>query len=172
MSDLFDELDASMALSTEALSALTEFLAEQKEQDDAFTSMQLAAHQKSYHTSGVNTPRSEYDDDAALPTMKLFQEDWQLSQFWYDDDSAKTMGDELVAQAKGGMIVCVSAPTVFLYLKVVSAHGIIMFLDFSLTAEPGHFQPPRAARNRHAVCSVLRVQDVRLQQPAGRRGSG
>lgn len=142
MSDLqsaFDELelhDQSLALSTEALSALTEFLSEQKEQDDAFSALARAAH-KSYQVSDPGSPTTAVGDDddvakedtldldaqeppAVKLSMKLFQEDWQLSQFWYDDATAEALANELLKQANGGMIVCVSAPTVFMFLKVVS----------------------------------------------------
>lgn len=129
-----DELaDPSIGLSTEALSALTEFLAEQKEQDDAFMTLRKAAAHQSYQASEAG---SEITNSSAASTrsddevdqisaklslsMRIFKEDWQLSQFWYDEETAKIMSEELLSRANGGMIACISAPTVFLYLKVVS----------------------------------------------------
>jgi hypothetical protein len=167
MTDLYDfsDLEASLSLSTDALSALHEFLAEKREADEAFNALQATAARKhkqnmtsrsksrSGSSSRSQTPPSavsdgstsdsdgedalsDHDDDddndedhddqteaqARLKlTMASFKEDWQLSQFWYDDETARTMGDELIRTAKGGTIVCVSAPTVFLYLKASTA---------------------------------------------------
>jgi len=179
MTDLydFDDLhDSTLTLSSHALSALQEFLSEQREADDAFSAMAAAQLKNKKRTksrtavltsgngtSSSSTPSavsegstsedsddadaddsddgdddgddSENDDDDGSDveeithklTMASFKEDWQLSQFWYDDTTAKTMGDEMVRQANGGMIVCVSAPTCFLYLKVSRASKLWNF---------------------------------------------
>eukprot|EP00026_Physarum_polycephalum_P014100 Phypoly_transcript_14574.p1 GENE.Phypoly_transcript_14574~~Phypoly_transcript_14574.p1 ORF type:complete len:212 (+),score=48.73 Phypoly_transcript_14574:340-975(+) len=47
-----------------------------------------------------------------------FEEDWQLSQFWYDDNTADTIIDEILAHTKpGGKVACLSTPTIFRALK-------------------------------------------------------
>ncbi|KAI9331544.1 N-6 adenine-specific DNA methyltransferase-like protein 2 [Zopfochytrium polystomum] len=52
-----------------------------------------------------------------------FGEDWQLSQFWYDDDTATKLAEEAIAiTPPGGRIACVSAPSAFVALfKLLNA---------------------------------------------------
>ncbi|XP_037552955.1 EEF1A lysine methyltransferase 1 [Nematolebias whitei] len=46
------------------------------------------------------------------------QEDWRMSQFWYSDETAAQLAEELVREAgEGGRIACVSAPSVYQKLK-------------------------------------------------------
>ncbi|RKP01725.1 hypothetical protein CXG81DRAFT_2531, partial [Caulochytrium protostelioides] len=46
--------------------------------------------------------------------MSLFREDWQLSQFWYDDATADQLAREAIAQCPpGGRIGCISSPSAF-----------------------------------------------------------
>lgn len=50
--------------------------------------------------------------------MELFQEDWQLSQFWYADSTADTLADELLDGADEDTVICVvSAPSVYAAIK-------------------------------------------------------
>jgi len=51
-----------------------------------------------------------------------FQEDWQLSQFWYDEDTASTLAQEaLLTAGKDGRIACVSCPTAYIKLRQLDA---------------------------------------------------
>jgi hypothetical protein len=79
------------ALSAHALMALDEFLQEQHQQKDLL---------------------SEGD-------INLFPENWQLSQFWYDDATATTLAEEILRMTcPTSKIGCISTPTVFCKLKV------------------------------------------------------
>lgn len=50
--------------------------------------------------------------------MGAIEEDWGLSQFWYSEDTAQRLAEELVREAgDGGRIACVSAPSVYQKLK-------------------------------------------------------
>lgn len=40
-------------------------------------------------------------------------ENWQLSQFWYDDNTARTLAEEVIREANGGRIACLCAPTLY-----------------------------------------------------------
>ncbi|KAK2840150.1 hypothetical protein Q5P01_013890 [Channa striata] len=46
------------------------------------------------------------------------EEDWRMSQFWYSDETAAQLAEEVVREAgAGGRIACVSAPSVYQKLK-------------------------------------------------------
>mmetsp|Transcript_16311 Transcript_16311/g.35388 ORF Transcript_16311/g.35388 Transcript_16311/m.35388 type:complete len:204 (+) Transcript_16311:3-614(+) len=49
----------------------------------------------------------------AVKDADPFPEDWQLSQFWYDDETSVALAKEAVTGARGGRAVFVSAPTAF-----------------------------------------------------------
>ncbi|TRY76869.1 hypothetical protein TCAL_03831 [Tigriopus californicus] len=64
--------------------------------------------------------------DAAAPvdyTTLTFDEDWQLSQFWYDEATSNALADICLAVAENNpgndptRIACLSCPTLFLALK-------------------------------------------------------
>lgn len=41
------------------------------------------------------------------------KEDWQLSQFWYSNETSELLAQELIKNSKEGKIACVSSPTAF-----------------------------------------------------------
>ncbi|XP_029500234.1 EEF1A lysine methyltransferase 1 [Oncorhynchus nerka] len=46
------------------------------------------------------------------------EEDWRMSQFWYSDETATRLVEEVIQEAgKGGRIACLSAPSVYQKLK-------------------------------------------------------
>ncbi|XP_062258546.1 EEF1A lysine methyltransferase 1 isoform X2 [Platichthys flesus] len=46
------------------------------------------------------------------------EEDWRMSQFWYTEETATQLAEEVVREAgEGGRVVCVSAPSVYQKLK-------------------------------------------------------
>ncbi|XP_029980614.1 EEF1A lysine methyltransferase 1 isoform X2 [Sphaeramia orbicularis] len=72
----------------------------------------LAALQEFYSENMVNQAPS---DQYAVGAM---EEDWGMSQFWYSDDTAARLTEELIHEAgEGGRIACVSAPSVYQKLK-------------------------------------------------------
>ncbi|KAF2261001.1 hypothetical protein CC78DRAFT_381018 [Lojkania enalia] len=56
--------------------------------------------------------------------MEAFTEDWNASQFWYDDETATVLARQLLDGATdGSRIAVVSAPSVFIQLKNLLASG-------------------------------------------------
>lgn len=83
-----DDDDDMPALSAHALLALNEFLSAQTQQ-------------------------------AKAPAeVAVVEEDWQLSQFWYTEETARTIAEEVREQAgAGGRVAFLSTPTAFIALK-------------------------------------------------------
>lgn len=90
----------------------------------------------------------EYSQVRKKEGMKLFKEDWRLSQFWYTDSTADLFADSLLEGAdKETVIAIVSAPSVFAAIKRKEEKDIptknIYLLDFDkrfeLLAGKEHF---------------------------------
>lgn len=104
--------DDPPALSSQALAALKEFLAEQNH---------------SVADSDVET-RTDSESEVALVS-----EDWRLSQFWYSAETAKTLAQEVLSLSQGiahSRVACIACPTLFAYLKVIP----LFYLDFVFSA--------------------------------------
>lgn len=76
----------------------------------------LAALQEFYAESmAIETKSTEVSERFAVGAM---EEDWGMSQFWYTEDTATRLAEELIREAEdGGRIACVSAPSVYQKLK-------------------------------------------------------
>ncbi|XP_033843487.1 EEF1A lysine methyltransferase 1 [Periophthalmus magnuspinnatus] len=76
----------------------------------------LAALQEFYaETLALQSPNPE---PAQQFVVGALEEDWGLSQFWYSEDTARQLAEELVQEVgPGGRIACVSAPSVYQKLK-------------------------------------------------------
>jgi len=56
-------------------------------------------------------------------SMDLFGEDWNASQFWYSDETARTLARQLLAEAtKDSCIALVSAPSAYVALRNILRH--------------------------------------------------
>ncbi|KAM9804761.1 EEF1A lysine methyltransferase 1 [Neosynchiropus ocellatus] len=74
----------------------------------------LAALQEFYSETGGG-PEQPARDSFAVGAV---EEDWRMSQFWYSDETACRLAEELIHEAgDGGRIACVSAPSVYQKLK-------------------------------------------------------
>ncbi|XP_063300966.1 EEF1A lysine methyltransferase 1 [Pelobates fuscus] len=103
--DSIDDDDDVPQLSSHALATLQEFYAEQAEQ---------------------NTEHLEPDYKFSVGAV---EEDWQLSQFWYSDETALNLAKELIqACGENGRIACVSTPSIYQKLKGLSAENISVCL--------------------------------------------
>ncbi|KAK6443615.1 Protein-lysine N-methyltransferase efm5 [Oleoguttula sp. CCFEE 5521] len=91
-------------LSADTLRLLQDFQSEKDTREKQFQDLKANAEAK-------------FDDDAAL-TMDAFAEDWQVSQFWYSDETAQTLARQLLdgVDADSGIAV-VSAPSVYVQLR-------------------------------------------------------
>ncbi|XP_069828142.1 EEF1A lysine methyltransferase 1 [Dendropsophus ebraccatus] len=57
------------------------------------------------------------------------EEDWQLSQFWYSDETALSLAKEAIeASGRNGRIACVSAPSVYQKLKGLVGDDVTVYL--------------------------------------------
>ncbi|KAG6018076.1 hypothetical protein E4U54_004615 [Claviceps lovelessii] len=92
--------DEPLVLSDNALAALAEFHAER----DA-------------HESKFNELKAQADQDAQF-SMEAFEEDWNKSQFWYSDETAELLADQLLSGASGASSIgVISTPSVFVALR-------------------------------------------------------
>ncbi|KAJ8033735.1 EEF1A lysine methyltransferase 1 [Holothuria leucospilota] len=116
MSSDSDEDDVPQ-LSAHALAALQEFYAEQ-------------------------TAIANEDEEEVAAKVGGIQEDWQLSQFWYDDDTASVLANEAITAAGvNGRIACISTPTLFQKLRQInsSCSAIIFEYDKRFEVYGDHF---------------------------------
>lgn len=96
----FVEDDDPPMLSSQALEALKEFLSEQRAQDSL----------------------AEVEEEE----VALVAEDWRLSQFWYDRNTAETVAKEVLTlchSLDSPSVACIACPTLYAYLKVRMDRG-------------------------------------------------
>ncbi|KAK9463252.1 putative N6-adenine methyltransferase-domain-containing protein [Lipomyces oligophaga] len=128
-------------LSADTLALLAEFQQTKSQQEERFLKLQKQAEAEFEREWD---PDLSYDDedegndgDGQLKTMEVFTEDWNLSQFWYTDETARQLSAYVLAplvkvNMNGGVevnknwremddvrIAIVSAPTVHQYLTRV-----------------------------------------------------
>ncbi|KAJ3057022.1 EEF1A lysine methyltransferase 1 [Rhizophlyctis rosea] len=114
---LSDSDDEPLTLSSSTLLALQSFLTEKQETEEKFERLRAAAHDEA-DQAAEDAESERLKDELAALSMDDFNEDWQLSQFWYDEETAEKLAQEAIRQTKeGDAIVCVSAPTAFVSLK-------------------------------------------------------
>ncbi|KAF5113349.1 hypothetical protein DV454_003638 [Geotrichum candidum] len=104
MSDSEEEI----TLSASTLAALQEFRSEQETRQEAFNKLYSAAETKFDAAT------------AAKKSIADFQEDWNLSQFWYSDDTQAVLARELLEDIAAGddeefplRVAIISAPSVY-----------------------------------------------------------
>ncbi|KAF2629901.1 hypothetical protein BU25DRAFT_489318 [Macroventuria anomochaeta] len=103
-----DSDDEMPQLSGDALSALKEFYGERDARQKQFEALKSQA---------------EDDFDGKL-SMDAFTEDWNVSQFWYSDETATVLARQLLDGATDETrIAVVSAPSAFIQLKNLLASG-------------------------------------------------
>ncbi|KAJ1877045.1 Protein-lysine N-methyltransferase efm5 [Coemansia sp. RSA 1722] len=96
--------DDTPTLSADALAALQSFLSEKQELDDRFAQLQENADEVFRSNQKI--------------TMDYFQEDWQLSQFWYDDATADFIAKRALKNTKpGDKIAFISSPTAYVAFR-------------------------------------------------------
>ena len=95
---------ASSQLDPSTLAALQEFYTERDTREKQFEDLKLAAEE-------------EFDDEQPI-SMSLFGESWQDSQFWYTDETATKLAEQLLdGVTSASWIGVVSAPSVYVQLR-------------------------------------------------------
>ena len=111
MSDNEDNDDVP-TLSAETFAALQQFYKEEDERE----SIKLSTK-----------------DNPAICDMSSFNEDWNLSQFWYDDQTSETLARECVRIAgEQGKIACISAPSAYAAIKKHFPQSQGMYFEFEI----------------------------------------
>lgn len=98
------EDDDPLVLSSQALAALQEFLADQNK------------------SVASTAPTSSVAGGEESDKIELVTEDWRLSQFWYEPETAETVAEEVVTLSQrfsGCRVACIACPTLYVYLKVL-----------------------------------------------------
>lgn len=109
-----DDIDGSddepITLSSHALGALHEFLAEEQDNVDKFDKLKEASER-------------QFDDssDPAVFDISLFKEDWNMSQFWYNDATCDFLAREVISLSNSDSVICcISTPSAYLRLRSLS----------------------------------------------------
>lgn len=109
MSDIEDD-DYKPQLSADILELLQQHMREQAEQQERFEKLRQLAEEK------FDAINEEVDEKI---TMEYFTEDWQMSQFWYDDETAGAIASEMFDQtSESDVVCCLSSPTAYVTARV------------------------------------------------------
>ncbi|KAH0544009.1 hypothetical protein FGG08_001777 [Glutinoglossum americanum] len=101
--------DRIRELSQSTLEALSQFYSERDDRQKKFEDLKVQ------DAEDANPPIS----------MEMFAEDWNASQFWYDDETASTLAKQLLEGVKDDLRVgFISAPSVFVQFKRLMVSGI------------------------------------------------
>ncbi|KAI5749376.1 hypothetical protein M8J76_006859 [Diaphorina citri] len=105
-----NDSDDEVALSADTLRALNEFLAEKKEKEEML--------------------QSAMDNDEAVKKINI-DEDWQLSQFWYDENTTERLSEEAVCRAgKEGSIALISCPTLYPKIRELAPDAKVTLFEY------------------------------------------
>jgi len=118
--------DSDLELSPETLRALQQVMQEQQEQQDRFEKLRQLAEERFDEAQEGGDNKDSGDSakskDLQAVTMDFFREDWQLSQFWYDDTTSEKLAREILNNTDSNSVVCcISSPTAYVKLMVSSA---------------------------------------------------
>ncbi|KAL6005123.1 hypothetical protein ACLOJK_005684 [Asimina triloba] len=105
-----DDDDDPPTLSSRALEALKEFLSGQNQ----------------------GAVRRTEEDEVVSEGVSLVSEDWRLSQFWYDRETAETVATEVrnLSVATSSPVACIACPTLYAYLKNIDPDISVQLLEF------------------------------------------
>ncbi|KAG2683212.1 hypothetical protein I3760_10G021900 [Carya illinoinensis] len=112
--DVVDD-DLPPMLSSETLAALREFLAEQN------------------RSLGVDPDMdNEGASEGKEKEVALLAEDWRMSQFWYDRETAETVALEVLTlcEASDSPVACIACPTLYAYLKKFDHKISVQLLEY------------------------------------------
>ncbi|KAG0046506.1 hypothetical protein BGZ83_008341 [Gryganskiella cystojenkinii] len=105
----FDSDDDMPQLSAATMALLQQHLQEQTDAQERFEKLRQLAEDD---FDAANSEDTTVADKKI--TMEYFTEDWQMSQFWYDDETAEKLASEIFEQTTDDQIVCcISSPTAY-----------------------------------------------------------
>ncbi|XP_061580332.1 EEF1A lysine methyltransferase 1 [Cololabis saira] len=88
----------------------------------ALSAHTLAALQEFYNETRTGLVQTTTPSDPFA--VGALEEDWSMSQFWYSEETAVQLAEEVIREAgEGGRIACVSSPSVYQKLKQGAVHG-------------------------------------------------
>lgn len=110
---IFDSMDDDVPqLPSDTLALLNDFLADKDTKAKRFEDLKAKAEE--------DFATAQY----GRLSMDMFGEDWNASQFWYTDQTARTLAEQLLDGAtEGSRIAIVSAPSVYVALRNILAEN-------------------------------------------------
>ncbi|GAP85220.1 putative n-6 adenine-specific DNA methyltransferase 2 [Rosellinia necatrix] len=121
-----DDSEEPLALSADALTALREFYAERDAQTEKLEQLKaLAEGDESERGDGSERVGGRGGGNEPELSIHTFTEDWNESQFWYSDETANLLANQLLdGTSDKSAIAVVSTPSVFVALKnIMTAAG-------------------------------------------------
>ncbi|KAL1838181.1 hypothetical protein VTJ49DRAFT_2962 [Mycothermus thermophilus] len=104
----YESDDEELTLSSTTLAALQEFYVERQSREEEFATLKARVEALSAAASAEGQKLS----------MEAFGEDWNKSQFWYSEETARFLANKLLEGATEDMtIAVVSAPSVFVAMR-------------------------------------------------------
>ncbi|KAI1347906.1 putative N6-adenine methyltransferase-domain-containing protein [Xylaria sp. FL0043] len=137
-----DDTEDSLTLSAGALAALAEFYAERDAQaekleklkarvgaDEGEAEAEAEAEAEDENQKGKRTTQGRrrggeglHEPTGAELSIHTFTEDWNESQFWYSDETADLLANQLLdGTSEDSVIAVVSTPSVFVALRKITA---------------------------------------------------
>ncbi|KAI0551892.1 putative N6-adenine methyltransferase-domain-containing protein [Xylaria curta] len=121
-----DDTEDSLTLSAGALAALQEFYTERDAQTEKLEKLKALVVETHDDRDKCADEENEGAGVGKGPTSELsihtFTEDWNESQFWYSDETANLLANQLLDGTNDDSVVAVvSTPSVFVALKKIMA---------------------------------------------------
>nr|CAG8581667.1 11019_t:CDS:10 [Entrophospora candida] len=94
-------------------------MSEENKYDDENLTQKASSYLLNDNGEGVGEGDDEgKKDELSMINMEYFKEDWQLSQFWYNEETTDMIIQEIINNTTTkSRIACISTPTVFVKLK-------------------------------------------------------
>ncbi|CAJ0754828.1 11103_t:CDS:10 [Entrophospora sp. SA101] len=94
-------------------------MSEENKYDDENLTQKASSYLLNDNEEGVGEGDDEgKKDELSMINMEYFKEDWQLSQFWYNEETTDKIIQEIINNTTTkSRIACISTPTVFVKLK-------------------------------------------------------
>ncbi|KAF2971945.1 hypothetical protein GQX73_g1592 [Xylaria multiplex] len=111
-------------LSPDALAALTEFYAERDAQAEKLEKLKAQVDAGDLEQQERREVARETGNGSVAPELSIhtFTEDWNESQFWYSDETANLLANQLLdGTSDDSVIAVVSTPSVFVALRRITA---------------------------------------------------